>query len=150
MQRYTTFPITLFRIQQKLPVSLRDHAIAMAKNRQSWDLKRHAPNNLVLPMEGSTFHTPNGMSLRPLGPKMIDILEKFKGDPTVYRMQENLKVPEGMVLIHEHSDHYSMQVAEPMSLEAFNGKLTRFLETLPKQTKQQFLDEWYDEEEGDN
>lgn len=77
MKRYTTLPITLFRIQPRLPVSLRDHAVQMAKNRQSYDLKLH--NNLVKPMPVGPFHTPNGMSLRPAGEKMVSILREFRG-----------------------------------------------------------------------
>ncbi|KAJ3239123.1 hypothetical protein HDU81_006454 [Chytriomyces hyalinus] len=148
MQRYTTFPVTLFRIQPRLPVGLREHAAQMAKNRTSFDLKTHA--GLVQPMVGDTFHTPNGMSLRPVGPKMISILENFKGDPRIYRMQEGTPVPKSFVVIHEHSDHYSMQVAEPMSLNDFNGKLTAYLESLPSQSKQEFLDQWNDEDDQDN
>ncbi|KAJ3018066.1 UNVERIFIED_CONTAM: hypothetical protein HDU68_011346 [Siphonaria sp. JEL0065] len=110
----------------------------MAKNRTSWDLKLH--NGLILPMEGDV---PNGTSLRQLGRKIIGILEGFKLEPRVYRMQEGSPVPVGTVLIHEHSNYWSLQVAEPMSLGDYNGKQTKFLEGLPSQTKTEFLEAWY-------
>ncbi|KAJ3376528.1 hypothetical protein HDU84_009793, partial [Entophlyctis sp. JEL0112] len=146
--RYTKFPVTLFRIQAKLPVSLRDFEVQTAKGRTSYDLKQSG--GLVQPMAGDVFHTPNGMSLRPLGPKMIGILENFKAEPRVYRMQEGAAVPPKMTLIHEHSDHYSLQVAEPMPLPEFNDRLSRFLETLPSSSKAEFLAAWNEDDEQDN
>jgi hypothetical protein len=62
MKRFQRLPLSLFRIQAGPTVSLRDYDTQMAKNRLSYDLKLHG--NLVLPMQGDVFHTPNGMSLR--------------------------------------------------------------------------------------
>ena len=101
-------------------------------------------------MEGTTFHTPNGMSLRPLGPNMIDILNRFRGEAMIYRLQEATPLPEGTVLFHEHSDHYSLQVEKPMMLEDFNEKLTAYLKTLPAVTKQDFLEAYDDLDDQDN
>lgn len=65
------------------------------------------------------------MSLRPPSDKMVDILEAFKGEEIrVYRMQEATPLPPGLCLWHEHSDQYSLQVAEEMSLPEFNERLT--------------------------
>ena len=150
MQRYTKFPQTLFRIQAKLPVSLRDYDTQMAKNRTSFDLK--LVNQKVMPMPAdSPFHTPNGMSLRPCSPKMIDILKNFNGNEVrVYRLQEATECPEGLCVFHEHSDHFSLQVARPMSLDEFNDKLTQYLKSIPSVTKDQFLEAYYDEDDQDN
>ncbi|KAJ3190609.1 hypothetical protein HDU82_003893, partial [Entophlyctis luteolus] len=147
MQRYTKFPVTVFRIQAKLPVSLCDFEMQTAKGRTSYDFKQSG--GLVQPMAGDVFHTP-GMSLRQLGPKMIGILENFKGEPRVYRMQEGTAVPPKMTLIHERSDHYLLQVAEPMPLPEFNDRLSRFLETLPSSSKADILAAWNEDEEQDN
>eukprot|EP00474_Spongospora_subterranea_P010321 CRZ10779.1 hypothetical protein [Spongospora subterranea] len=149
MKRYTSVPITLYRIQLRLPVSLRDHAVQVARNRTSFDLKLH--DGLVMPMPpNSPFHTPNGMSVRPVGPNMISILENFKGEPRVYRLQQNTKLPEELCVFHEHSDHYSIQAAEEMPLSRLNAILTTYLESLPSNSKQEFLEMWNDEDDQDN
>jgi hypothetical protein len=110
----------------------------MSLGRSSFDLKLH--NNLVLPVEqGLPFKTPNGMSLRPSSDTMRTILQGFRGEPRIYTLVTGLTVPEGLCIYHEHTDHYSMQTTEPITLDAFNQKLTEFLETLPYQSKEQFL-----------
>lgn len=148
MIRYTRLPITLYRIQGRLPVRLRDYETQMEKGRTSFDLKLH--DGKVLPMEGLTFHTPNGMSLRPGNDKMREVLENFKGDPTVYRMHEGMELPKEFVVFHEHTDHYSMQTTEPIDLDSLNDKLTEFLKTLPSQTKQQFIEQYDDIDDQDS
>jgi hypothetical protein len=150
MQRYLKFPVTLYRIQGKPTVSLRDYDTQVAKNRTSFDLKLH--NQLVMPMPpGSEFHTPNGMSLRPCSEKMIGILKNYAGNTVrVYRMQEATNVPKGFCVFHEHSDHYSLQVASPMPLSEMNQKLTEFLKSIPSVTKEQFLEAYYDVDDQDN
>ena len=151
MQRFSRFPITLYRIQPRLPVNLRDYDIQKAKKKLSYDLRLH--DGLVLPMQGDLFHTPNGMSLRQKSAKMVSILESFRGNPDsikVYRMQEWSQVPLDMVLILEHSDHYSLQVNKPMTLDQFNTSLTNYLQSLPSQSMQENLDEYNDLDDFDN
>ena len=149
MQLFTSkIPRTIYRIQARLPVSLRDYASQMSKNRKSYDLKLH--NNLILPMSSGPFHTPNGMSLRPSGENMIKILHDFRGDCRVYRLQEFSDIPDGMQLFHEHTDHYSMQVSREMSLFDFNQRLTDYLMSLPSQSKEEFIEQYNDLDDQDN
>ena len=104
-------------------------------------------------MQGDTFHTPNGMSLRQANDKMMNILNNFRGDPNllrIYRMQENSRVPEGMMLILEHTDHYSLQTSIEQSLADFNAKLTEYLKSLPSLTKEQFQEFYNDVDDQDN
>eukprot|EP00930_Biecheleria_cincta_P089850 TRINITY_DN79192_c0_g1_i1.p1 TRINITY_DN79192_c0_g1~~TRINITY_DN79192_c0_g1_i1.p1 ORF type:complete len:158 (-),score=17.34 TRINITY_DN79192_c0_g1_i1:313-786(-) len=116
MHRYQQLPITLYRIQPRLPVKLMDHDTQIAQGRSSFDLKLH--DGLVQPMPESTpFHTPNGMSLRPASQKMEETLRDFKGEPTIYRMHEGLRLPDPLVVYHEHTDHYSMQTSKAMPLD---------------------------------
>jgi hypothetical protein len=151
MQRFLRIPRTLYRIQPRLPVNLRDKATQEAKNRTSFDLIVHQDGR-VHPMTGDIFHTPNGMSLRPPTEKMRQILEDFRGGDSlrIYRLQENLQLPDGLVVIHEHSDHYSLQTTRPVRLEDFNRHLTEFLQSLPSQSKQEFIDEYDDIDNQDN
>jgi hypothetical protein len=148
MKRFTQLPVTLFRIQAKPQVNLRDFAEQISKGRTSYDLK--TVSGLVLPMEGDKFHTPNGMSLRPKSDKMLDILRDFKGSPRVYCLHEGMNLPEGLVVIHEHSDHWSLQTSTPISLPDLNNKMTALLATTVNVTKEQFLAAQEDEEDQDN
>lgn len=149
MRRYLQLPITLFRIQPRLPVSLRDYDEQMAAGRTSWDLKTY--NSMVRPMPiGDPFHTPNGMSLRPSGETMASILRGFRGDPKVYRMQAGTTLPEGLVVLHEHSDHYSLQAAREMPLAELNASLTAYLQTLPSVTRDAWLAAYDDVDDQDN
>ena len=67
MQRLThTLPLTLYRIQPRLPVYLRPWHEQRAKGRTSFDLVLRGGFVHPLP-RGAHFHTPNGMSLRPPG-----------------------------------------------------------------------------------
>lgn len=147
VERYTTVPLTLYRLQPKLPVNLRNYDKQMALGRTSFDLKLY--DGLVLPSKGDEFTGPNGMSLRPASTYMKGLVEQYSGSPTIYALLPGLKLPDSLILVYEHSDHFSMQVREPMTLERFNQELTDFLQTLPSQTKEQFIDFMNDEDDRD-
>ena len=152
MKKYTSFPLTLYRIQPRLPVSLRSYDLQMAAGRSSFDLKVH--NGLVCPIKPDDhFHTPNGMSLRPAGPKMMEILSKFpekRYDLKIYSFLCGMSVPKDFVLYHEHNDHYSLQTAVPIPLDELNQKMTDILSKLPSYTRQQFIDFMNDPDDFDN
>jgi hypothetical protein len=67
---------------------------------------------------GSGFHTPNGMSLRPVGDNMVGILNAFQGDTRVYQLQGGILLPKGLIVFHEHTDHCSLQTMVPIQLES--------------------------------
>ena len=148
LKRFTQLPVTLYRIQAKPEVNLRDFALQMAKGRTSYDLK--TVDGKVLPMEGDEFHTPNGMSLRPNSENMLNILRNFKGSPRVYCLPVGLKLPEGLVVLHEHSDHWSMQTTRPVPLPQLNAEMTKLLAGTVSVTKEQFLEAQEDEDDQDN
>ena len=137
VKRFTQLPLTLFRIQPLLPVNLRNFEDQQRKGRASFDLK--TVNGLVHPAVGNSFTGPNGMSLRPSSDVMRDILVNFRGSPLVYQLPTGLVLPEGLVILHEHSDHYSLQTTMPISLPELNAKMTTFLTSLQSCTKEQFL-----------
>jgi len=149
MKRYTQLPLTLYRIQPRLPVALRDYQTQMAKGRTSFDLKLD-DKGFVQPVTGTRFTTPNGMSLRPSSDTMIQILKGFRGEPKIYHLACGMELPAGFVVYHEHSDHYSLQTSEPILFESFNERLTKFLESLPVQTREQFLNQMEDIDDQDN
>ena len=148
MKRFSQLPLTLYRIQAKPKVNLRDWGDQMAKGRTSYDLK--TIDGSVMPMEGDVFHTPNGMSLRPNSDIMIKILNNFRGSPRVYALPVGTTLPDGLVVFHEHSDHYSLQTTVPIPLPILNEKLTQLLANSVSVTKEQFLDAQEDEDDQDN
>ena len=150
VSRFKHIPVTLYRLQSKLPTRLRDHATQMAAGRQSYDLKRNPDDGLVHPAQGETFTGPNGMSLRPATENMLHIAKNYRGNVTVFRLQEGLQLPEGLVLLHERDDHYSLQTDEPVELETLNDRITALLENCPTQTRDQFVEQLEDPDDQDN
>lgn len=149
VKRFQKLPITLYRIQPRLPASLRDFDTQRAKGRESFDIKIHS-DGLVHPAHGDEWIGPNGMSLRPGNDKMLNILKNWRGDTRVYRMSEGTQLPQELVVIHERDDHYSFQTTEPVTLETLNDRLTKFLEQCPSQTKEQFIEQMEDLDDQDN
>lgn len=135
--RYNVFPMTLYRIQPSLPVKLRDYDTQTKLGRTSFDLKLH--DGLVLPTTKDTFEGPNGMSLRPDGRNFERIIRDFRGEPVIYSIIGGTATPDGLVLLYEHTDHYSLQVSRPMPLPEFNERLTEFLKLCPTMTRENYL-----------
>jgi hypothetical protein len=149
VKRFKSLPVTLYRLQGKVPVRLRVYAEQMEKGRTSYDLKT-GEDGLVHPAKGDVWIGPNGMSLRPASENVLRIAKTFRGTTTVYRMHEGLVVPDGLIVLHERSDHYSLQTDEPVTPDTFNKRLTAFLETLPHQTLGQFVEQMQDIDDQDN
>jgi hypothetical protein len=148
MSRYTQLPVTLYRIQSKLPVRLRDYEVQKSKGLTSYDLK--LKNGLVHPMPiSSPFVSPNGMSLRPMGTNLESLVRGFKNDFTIYTLCCGIQLPPELCVFHEHSDHYSLQTTKPVTLDTFNQILTEFLMSQPKQTKEQFINQLNDPDDYD-
>mmetsp|Transcript_5306 Transcript_5306/g.11732 ORF Transcript_5306/g.11732 Transcript_5306/m.11732 type:complete len:101 (+) Transcript_5306:179-481(+) len=76
--------------------------------------------------------------------------KNYRGNVTVYRMQEGMDMPDGLIVLHERDDHYSLQTEEPVELDELNQRLTSFLEELPSQTRDQFVDQLEDPDDQDN
>lgn len=149
VKRFQKLPITLYRIQPRLPVRLRDYDTQQAKGRESFDIKIRDDGN-VHPAIGEEWIGPNGMSLRPGNDTMLNILHNWRGETMVYRLNEGLQLPEELIVLHERDDHYSMQTTEPVSLDTLNERITELLETSPVQTKQQFIEQMEDLDDQDN
>lgn len=150
VKKYNILPTRLYRIQNDLPTALRDYDSQMAKGRSGFDLKVCKQSGLVLPTKGNTWVAPNGASMRPASEKMVEILNRWKGDPIVFRLNEGMELPDDLVMVREFGDHYSLQAAVPMTLEELNTKITKILETATRQSKAQFLEEYFDFDDQDN
>jgi len=57
---------------------------------------------------------PNGLSIRPLGLPLADILSTFNAK-FVYELPKGLEIPKNFVVILEYGDHHSFQTAEPIN-----------------------------------
>lgn len=150
VSRFKKLPVTLYRLQNALPTRLRDYAVQMAAGRQSYDLKLNPDDGLVHPAQGDTWIGPNGMSLRPATESMYHVAKNYRGNVTVFRLQEGLLLPQGLVLLHERDDHYSLQTDEPVTLDTLNDRITALLETCPTQTRDQFVAQLEDPDDQDN
>ncbi|KAI5825828.1 hypothetical protein EV122DRAFT_206377 [Schizophyllum commune] len=127
--RYTdVVPTELARVQSGRNIRLRDYEQQRANGRLSYDLK--LKDGKVLPAEGPNFIGPNGCSLRPpLSPMFQEVVRNFRGrNVTIYVLKEGTPLPPTLQILHEHSDHYSMQCTKPMTLEELDAELTKFFE----------------------
>jgi len=70
-------------------------------------------NNLYNPCSGDTYLGPNGLSLRPIGNNLVEFLDTFKGK-CIYELSKDLVIPANFVVIHEHTDHFSIQTTQPI------------------------------------
>ena len=107
--RFRKVPVTLYRMQGAIKPLLREHGKQVALNRSAYDYTIGA-DGFMHPAVGDEFIGPNGMSLRPVGPTLLEILSSFRGKH-VFEIAEGAIIPDGLALLHEHSDHYSLQTA---------------------------------------
>jgi len=124
--RYNAFPCDLARVQSGASVKLRDYASQIALKRSSYDL--NLKDGQVLPAEGEYFIGPNGCSLRePLSPTFQEVVRNFRGrNILVYIIKSGTQLPPDLTILHEHSDHFSLQCTKPTSLNKLNNRLTEF------------------------
>jgi len=122
--RFTVLPRELFRVQAGMMVSLRDREKQTSLGRFSYDLELRGGK--VLPAVGTNFNGPNGMSLRPPTKFFFEIAAGFE-DPVIFKIAKGTSLPDTLTLLHEHSDHYSLQTAVPCSLSELNARMSSFL-----------------------
>lgn len=132
--RYTEIPRLLLRVQGGSRVLLRDYAVQQQLGRTSFDFTLGA-DGLVRPAPASNEYIgPNGMSLRPPGKMFEKILDSFREDALVFRLPQGTKLPPYFVLLHERSDHFSLQTAEAVTPTVLNQRMTAFLKQFPRST----------------
>mmetsp|Transcript_18707 Transcript_18707/g.26193 ORF Transcript_18707/g.26193 Transcript_18707/m.26193 type:complete len:169 (+) Transcript_18707:18-524(+) len=135
--KFDHIPIELYRIQTGVKVNLRDYDVQKKAGRTSFDVV--LKNGLVLPSEGDFFMGPNGMSLRPGGFNMGEIVANFKGAHRIIEIPKDIKLPKEFILLHEHSDHYSLQTTVPITLSELNSRMTKFLAPFKVITKDEYF-----------
>jgi hypothetical protein len=59
---------------------------------------------------------------------MWDILSSYNSPRSkVTIVPEGAVLPDNLVLLHEHGDHYSLQTTEVCTLDQLNSRITKFL-----------------------
>lgn len=136
--RYFITPIDLFRIvSSSKKIVLREKAKQAAKGSQSFDFII-GKDGLIhpAPLDGK-FIGPNGASFRPATINMWDVLSQRNGKAFVAEVPKGTQLPDGLVMLHENNDHYSLQCVEAMTPSALVSKINSFLatcEVYPKET----------------
>ena len=127
--RFTSItPVSLFRVQSGLAVSLRPEAAARAAGRRSYDISEREGAVWARDASEKAFLGPNGMSMRPLGTTLAVLIATFKARNTlVLEVPAGTPLPPELVLLHEHTDHYALQPAQRMTLVELNDSLSKFL-----------------------
>ena len=69
---------------------------------------------------------------------MWDVVANYKGKFTVVRIPKDTPIPNELVLLYEHGDHYSLQTAVPCKASELNARLSAFLEPCEKLTVAEF------------
>lgn len=98
----------------------------MQKKSSSFDFVMEE-NKLYNPILGDQYIRPNGLSLRPMGVNLADLLGSFRFK-YIYEIPKGAAIPTNFVLIHEHNDHYSLQTAIPISPTEFCLQAKEFFE----------------------
>ncbi|KAM0272830.1 hypothetical protein ACHAQH_008589 [Verticillium albo-atrum] len=76
-----------------------------------------------------SYLAPNGASMRPLSEFQTKLVKEFKwSNVVVYAIPEGSPLPDDLIMVHEDTDHYSLQPAVEMPLKDLDKKITRFLE----------------------
>jgi hypothetical protein len=118
MKRYSILPVTLYRFQSfKLP-KLREKSLQKKLGKFSFDFVL-GTNGLYNPARGDKYPGPNGLSLRPIGANLAELLRTTYPTTIIYELPKDLPVPASLVMIHEHTDHYSLQTKESIEPEQF-------------------------------
>ncbi|KAK5936497.1 hypothetical protein PMZ80_011264 [Knufia obscura] len=141
INKFTTVPKELFRLNNGPAISLRDRTI---KKLGSYDVLTEAGKVKAKAANPQTYAAPNGASLRPNTPTQQKLVKDFKGASiVVYAIPEGTKLPSDLVIVHESNDHYSLQPAKDMDLKELNTKINNFLTTYGKRmTKSEWQDEY--------
>ena len=138
LKRFTQLPMTLYRIQAAREVRLVDAAARLAGDDSPYDVK--TVDGLVLPTKGDKYYAPNGLSLMPDSDNMSNFLKNFKGSPLVFCLPAGLRLPSGLVAMHEFGESWSLQTTCPISLPDLNDHMTKLLDEQVSVTRELYFD----------
>lgn len=130
--RHSVLPEALFRCRPNVNARIRPRL----NNEPIYDFTPR--NGMYQPSpDDGIFHGPNGLSLGNLS-RTWDYAANHE-DWNVYIMPAGLKLPEDLVVLHEYREHFSLQSRVPLTPEALEVRLTKFLKTLQVMTTEDFI-----------
>ncbi|TRX89863.1 hypothetical protein FHL15_009296 [Xylaria flabelliformis] len=146
---FRSFPRELFRVNNGRQVKLR----VQQPGRHLYDIL--AKNGQVEPkaLHPSTYIAPNGASMRPNSPYQQSLVStRFRGtDVIVFAVAKGTDLPEDLLLVHERSDHYSLQPSATMTIDDLNWKITKFMEKKAQvYTREQWMETYPEATEESN
>lgn len=148
MIKYETAPSDLFQITKASKVVLREYGAQEKLGRKAYDFVISDDGD-ILPSTGTYFKRPNGMSLRPLGSNMWEILSLFQGSVYVNIIPEGTVIPPDLVLYLERGDHFSLQTSKVCTPKELNLRLTEFMSKMERITKEEYYKRYPMEAEAD-
>ncbi|KAF2760178.1 hypothetical protein EJ05DRAFT_274469 [Pseudovirgaria hyperparasitica] len=116
---FRTVPKELFRVNYGLAIRLREWSL---QRQRSYDILTDSGRVKAKALDPHNYKPPNGASMRPMGFYQKKLVAQLRGESGVIYC-----IPADLILVHEHTDHYSLQAATEMSLEQLNTKITSFL-----------------------
>ncbi|KAF1961563.1 hypothetical protein CC80DRAFT_401956 [Byssothecium circinans] len=123
---FKTVPKELFRVNNGRAVRLREWSL---QRQRSYDILTDAGKVSAKALDPKTYRKPNGASMRPNSAFQKRLVSSLKGANTiVYAVPAGVPLPDDLILVHEHTDHYSLQAAKEMTLPELNDKITNFLQ----------------------
>lgn len=139
--RYEVVPLDLYRFSTTdKSIKLRDSKSRAARGIASYDIKIHE-DGLVHPAPlDNILIGPNGASLRPAGVNMCDLITERGSRSLILELEKGLVIPKGLVLLHEFSDHFSLQGTFPMCLEELEDLMNAFSKSCNLLTADEYLE----------
>ena len=112
--RYHTLQEHIYRVQNSPRVAAR----VWSQGARVWDVTL-AADGLVHPAPfDNRFIGPNGLSMRPMGMRLIDhvnLLTKPGRFPYIMCIEKGTKLPPELTLLHERGDHFSLQTTQAVT-----------------------------------
>ncbi|PLB47327.1 hypothetical protein P170DRAFT_511951 [Aspergillus steynii IBT 23096] len=129
VKSYTTIPKELFRINNGPVVRLRAYP-GPRRPPGLFDLLTYAGKVKPKALSPTTYKAPNGASMRPNTPKTQRLVSTLRGTSAcIYSIPAGVRIPDGLILVHEFKDHYSLQAGEETTVDALNARITDFLQS---------------------
>ncbi|RDW70458.1 uncharacterized protein DSM5745_07969 [Aspergillus mulundensis] len=129
IKSYSIIPKELFRINNGPAVRLRAHP-GPQRPLGLFDLLTYRGKVKPKALSPTTYKPPNGASIRPNTPKMHRLVGTLRGASTcIYSIPAGVYLPDGLILVHEFKDHYSLQPRVEMTVDDLNNRITDFLQS---------------------
>jgi hypothetical protein len=92
---------------------------------------------------------PNGVTLLTEGINLWDILAGMEDEDVdekkvvnVIEIAEGSEIPDGLVLLNEKADNYSLQCSRPMTIEELEKHINKFFENFPIYDKSEYFNKY--------